>query len=84
MFNDSSDKSFMVRQISRVAQTINFPFPFEHEACLDSAEKQISNAMRAKNTRIQGLKNSRSDDQPGACLIMFLPRGVAGFELLAG
>jgi len=56
MFNDSSDKSFMVRQISRVAQAINCPFPFEHEACLNSTEKQISNAMRA---RTQRFKNSR-------------------------
>src|ERR1700730_7239044 len=47
----------MVRQISRVAQTIICPFPFEHEACLDSTEKQNSNAMGA---RIQGSKNSRS------------------------
>src|SRR5271169_1756310 len=56
MFNDSSDKSFMVRQISRVAQTIICPFPFEHEACLDCTEKQISNAMRA---RTRELKDSR-------------------------
>jgi hypothetical protein len=46
----------MVRQISRVAQTIICPFPFEHEACLDSTEKQNSNAMGA---RIRGFKNPR-------------------------
>jgi hypothetical protein len=46
----------MVRQISRVDQTIICPFPFEHEACLDSTEKQNSNAMGA---RIRGFKNPR-------------------------
>lgn len=78
MFNDSSDKSFMVRQISRVAQTINRPFPFEHEACLDSTEKQISNAMRG---RIQEFKKRRS---AGILFDNVSSRGVAGFELFAG
>src|SRR5271166_5677418 len=72
MFNDSSDKSFMVRQISRVAQTIICPFPFEHEACLDSTEKQIGNAMRA---RTQEFKKPRSrSNQPANNLKPATPR----------
>jgi len=60
MFNDSSDKSFMVRQISRLAQTINCPFPFEHEVCLDSTEKQLG------PHNLLGVKESSNGDQQAA------------------
>ena len=42
MFNDSSDKSFMILQDPRVAQRIDSPFDLEleHEACLDPAKSK--------------------------------------------
>jgi hypothetical protein len=42
MFNDSSDKSFMILQDPHVAQRIDSPFDLEleHEACLDPAKSK--------------------------------------------